>query len=277
MTNFTRSLLNLPAELAFLTAAATAQTSADFEWPQGRRGAVSLSFDDARESQPDIGAELFERFKTKVTFYVVPSRVEPRLEGWKRLAKAGHEIANHSLVHPCSGNFAFSRDRALEDYDLGRLREELIESNRLLEEMFGNAPTAFAYPCGQSTVGRGVAAKSYVPVVAELFASGRGWLDEAANDPSYVDMAQLTGIEMDGKDFDDLLPLLKSARENGQWLVLGGHEINHEGRQTTRVGMLEQLIPYLEDPSNGFWVGTVGEVAQWVIEQREQTPAGRQR
>ena len=228
MTNSSKALLNLLAGLAVSAAAATGQTAPNFEWPQGRRAAVSLSFDDARESQPDIGAKLFERFKTKVTFYIVPSRVEPRLEGWKRLAKAGHEIGNHSLVHPCSGNFAFSRDRALEDYNLERMREELIESNRLLEEMFGAAPTSFAYPCGQSTVGRGVAAKSYVPVVAELFASGRGWLDEAANDPSYVDMAQLTGIEMDGKDFADLLPLLETVRENGQWLVLGGHEINRK-------------------------------------------------
>ena len=270
MTNPTKPLLSLLAGLAVLAAHAAGQTTSELEWPQGRRAAVSLSFDDARESQPDIGAALFERFKTKVTFYVVPPRVEGRLEGWKRLAKAGHEIANHPQLHPCSGNFAFSRDRALEDYTLERMRDELIESNRLLEKMLGTSPTSFAYPCGQSTLGRGVEAKSYVPLVAELFASGRGWLDEAPNDPSYVDMAQLTGIEMDGKDFADLLPLLESVRENGQWLVLAGHEINRQGRQTTRVKMLEQLIPYLEDPSNGFWVAPVGEVAQWVIERREQ-------
>src|SRR6185503_15300925 len=74
-------------------------------WPDGARAALSLSFDDARTSQVDVGLALLDSLGAKVTFYLVPSAVESRLEGWKRAAAAGHEIANHSLTHPCSGNF----------------------------------------------------------------------------------------------------------------------------------------------------------------------------
>mgnify|MGYP003350798209 CR=1 FL=1 len=32
-------------------------------------------------------------------------------------------------------------------------------------------------------------------IAARLFVTARGWLDEAPNDPDYVDFAQITGIE----------------------------------------------------------------------------------
>ena len=88
---------------------------AAFSWPQGARAAVSLTFDDARPSQVDVGLDLLNRLGAKATFYVVPVRMEERLEGWKRLASSGYEIGNHSLRHPCTGNFEWSRDTALED------------------------------------------------------------------------------------------------------------------------------------------------------------------
>ena len=249
----------------FFTIDSAAQPASNrFAWPQGRQAAVSLTFDDARPSQVDKGTALLDRFGAKATFYVIPGAVEERLEGWKAAVAAGHEIGNHSLVHPCSGNFLWSRDRALETYTLDGMREELIAASRRIEALLGVTPVSFAYPCGQTTVGRGVDTRSYVPLVAELFTSGRGWLDEAPNDPSYVDLAQITGMEMDGKTFEEILPLLESARTDGLWLVLAGHEMDDAGRQTTRLSMLEALIPYLQDPTNGFWFATVGEVAAYV-------------
>jgi len=97
-----------------------------------------------------------------------------------------------------------------------------------------------------------------------MFESGRGWLDEGANAPGYMDMAQLLGIESDGKDFDKILPILEDARENGNWVVLAGHEIGSGGTQTTRTSMLEELIEYAQDPENQIWLATVGEIAAYV-------------
>jgi hypothetical protein len=128
-------------------------------------------------------------------------------------------------------------------------------------------PTVFAYPCGQTFVGRGKETKSYVPVVAGLFTVGRGWLDEAPNDPSYCDMAQITGMEMDGKDFEEVLPLIESAKKNGQWLVLAGHEMGNDGAQTTRLSMLEKLLQYAQDPANEIWIAPVGTVAGYILKK----------
>jgi hypothetical protein len=62
--------------------------------------------------------------------------------------------------------------------------------------------------------------------------------------------------------------MLERARDARAWLVLAGHEIGQEGNQTTRVGMLEKLLPHVRDPANGFWVAPVGEVARYIRQHR---------
>jgi len=244
------------------------QTSTSFIWPEGNRAALSLSFDDGRQSQVDAGLALLDRHKVKVTFYVVPSAVERRLDGWKKVVASGHEIGNHSLNHPCTGNFTWSRQKALEDYTFEKMRDELANANRRIKELLGVTAESFAYPCGQTFVGRGVETRSYVPAVAALFSSGRTWQDETANDPGFCDLAQATGLEMDGRDFEQILPIIEKAKESGQWVVLAGHDIGSDGQQTTRIAMLEKLMSYANDPANKVWIAPVGTIAKYVREER---------
>ncbi|MFC5411791.1 polysaccharide deacetylase family protein [Larkinella bovis] len=245
------------------------QTAAPITWPNGKKVAVSLSFDDARLSNVDKGTVLLDQYGVKATFFVVPSAVKQRLEGWKKAVASGHEMGNHSVNHPCSGNFVWSRGKALEDYTPEKMRAELIEANKQVQELLGVKPEVFAYPCGQMFINRGKNTQSYVPIVADLFISGRGWRNEAPNDPSYCDMAQIYGMEMDGKDFGEIKELIEGARKSGQWLVLAGHETAESGNQTTRLAMLKQLCEYANDPANGVWIAPIGEVAKYVQKQRK--------
>ena len=243
---------------------------ADFPWPEGKEMALSLTFDDARLSNVDVGLELFRKHDAKVTFYVNPGPMEERIDQWKEAVADGHEIGNHSIIHPCSGNFTWARSKALDGYSLASMREELIEANQQIEQMLGVRPISFAYPCGQSYVGRGTSTQSYVPLIAELFQSGRGWLNEAPNDPYYVDFAQVQGMEMDGKSFEyDILPLLTAAHNSGSWLVLAGHEIGEEGRQTTRTEMLNKLLTHIREYADDIWLAPVGEVTQHIQKKRQ--------
>lgn len=238
-------------------------------WPEGKSMGISFTWDDARGSQPTIGLHLLNKYKVKATFYVLPLPVEKQLEDWKNVVKSGHEIANHSLNHPCSGNFLWSRNNALENYTSTKMEAELLEANVKIKSLLGVEMTEFAYPCGQTFVGREQKTESYVPVIAKNFRSGRTWLDEAPNDPSYCDLAQLTGMEMDGKSFNDILKLIESARKTKSWLVLAGHEINKSGPQTTKTEMLEKLFKYLKINGKDIWVAPVGEISKYVLKQRE--------
>ena len=74
-----------------------------FQWPEGKQMALSLSFDDARFSQVDKGIPLLNTYQVSGTFYVSPGAMLERVEDWKRAVASGHDIGNHTLVHPCSG------------------------------------------------------------------------------------------------------------------------------------------------------------------------------
>jgi peptidoglycan/xylan/chitin deacetylase (PgdA/CDA1 family) len=261
----------LPLILIFFSSlSAKAQSDAPpFSWQPGKQAALSLSFDDARESQVTGGTALLDQYGIKATFFVVPASVEKQLEGWKKAVASGHEIGNHTLSHPCTGNFYWSRKNALEDYTLQEMKTELEECNRRIESLLHVKAEVFAYPCGQKFVGRGIHTQSYVPLIAKMFLLGRGWRDEAANDPQYDNFSQLTGMEMDGKNFDEILPLLEEAKKKGLWLVLAGHEIGDSGDQTTRLSMLKQLAEYVQDPANGIWVAPVGTVAKYIQGKRK--------
>ena len=241
----------------------------DFRWPDGKRAAISLTFDDARHTQITNGIPLLDKHGVKATFYVSLGRLEEQLEAWKAAAANGHEIGNHTLTHPCSGNFSFIvADRALENYTLDRMRAELVESNAAIERLLDVTPISFAYPCGQKYVGRGRNLKSYVPLIAQHFLSGRGWMDEWANDPAYCDMAQLMAMELDGKSFEQIKELIDRRLADGGWLVLAGHEIDDDGRQTTQMATLRALCEYAQDPANGLWLDTVEAVTRHIRKHR---------
>ena len=269
MMNQLRLLLYL---VPLLLSGLHAQVPANgFEWPEGKKAALSLSFDDARLSNVDVGIPLFRKHDVQVTFYVVPNGMQNRIAEWKQAVADGHEIGNHTLVHPCSGNFPWAKDKALENYTLAGMRNELTAASQQIEDILGIKPSTFAYSCGQTFVGRGRNTRSYVPIIAELFQAGRGWLDEASNDPMFADLAQLQGVEMDGKEFTtEIKPMIDEAIESGRWLLLAGHEIGEGGFQTTRVDMLEQLIAYAKHPDNGIWLAPVSTIAAYVREHREK-------
>ena len=238
-------------------------------WPSGIRGAVSLSFDDARRSQTINGLPLLGAHDVRATFYVSVRQMEQYLTAWHKAAGSGHEIGNHTLTHPCTGNFTWSRQNALEDYTLERMeKDEILAANAAIEKLLGVRPVTFAYPCGQSFVGRGEGVRSYVPLIARHFLAGRGFMGETTNSPSLCDLAQALAIGSDGCTFEQLKPWVDGAAERGEWLILAGHDIGEGGRQTTLAGELDKLCRYLKDPANGIWVDTVAAIGKHVKERQ---------
>jgi peptidoglycan/xylan/chitin deacetylase (PgdA/CDA1 family) len=239
-----------------------------FHWPNGKKAAVSLSFDDARPSQIDTGLALLKKEKVKATFFVLPWGVEKRLAGWKQAVADGHEIGNHSLTHPCTGNYKFSQNNALENFDLQMMTKQLDGANEWIYRQLGVKPRTFAYPCGQKFVGRGSDVRSYVPLVATQFLAGRGYLDESGNDPLICDLAQAMGMAFDDMDFFQMKKIVDDAAQEGRWVIFVGHDIGKRGYQTTDTKAIKALCEYLKNPANGIWLGTVEEIATYIRRQR---------
>jgi peptidoglycan-N-acetylglucosamine deacetylase len=239
-----------------------------FRWPAGKKMALSLTFDDARLSQIDTGIPLLDKHNVKATFYVSPSNMLQRVEGWKKAVASGHDIGNHTLRHPCTGNFSWSKDKALEDYTLDAMNSELDSANKLIVATLGIRPVSFAYPCGQTYTGRGIKTRSYVPLIAELFETGREWLSEGPNDPSFCDLSQLMGMELDGKTPEQVIRLIEDSKNKGSWLILAGHEMNLPGNQTSLLNTIDAICRYANDTVNGVWIDNVHNIAAYVKASR---------
>jgi hypothetical protein len=110
--------------------------------------------------------------------------------------------------------------------------------------------------------------KSYVPLIADRFLSGRKWLNEHANDPAFCDLAQLLAFESDGKPFEALKLLTDKAAADGLWLILVGHEVGDGGYQTTLASSIESLCKYCREPANGLWIDSVGAIADTILKAR---------
>lgn len=230
--------------------------------PNGARVALSLTFDDSRDSQLDVAVPILHAYGTRATFFVLPAPVSRRQTDWQTVLRNRHEIGNHTVSHPCSANFGFSRKNALEDYSLGRLEAEIDEASVGIERLLGVRPRSFAYPCGQSFVGRGQDRTSYVPVVTRRFVAARGYGSETSNDPYRCDFSHLEAFGIDGLAPDELVALVDHAGATGRWVIVAGHDVGEGGEQTVLAYALEALCRRAADPD--VWVAPVAEVAEYL-------------
>ena len=98
-------------------------------------------------------------------------------------------------------------------------------------------------------------------------------MDEAPNDPAFCNNHQLTGIKLDGRDFKEIKPIIESAKESGQWLILAGHETKKKGDSDALVSSLstiEKICRYAKDPSNGIWIDNVRNIAAYIDKKRNR-------
>lgn len=235
-------------------------------YPNGAAVAVSLSFDDGRASQLD-GVRVLDEHGVRATFYVLPSGVEQAPDRWRQVAATGHEIGNHTRTHPCSGNYEFAADNALEDKTLADIAAEIDDAGAAIGDLLGLPARTFAYPCGQAFIGRGNRRRSYVPLVAERFIAGRGYASPTGNQPARCDLACLNAYAIDGVGADGLWAMVDTGITRGEWVVMAGHDIGRHGDQTVDSGDLDRFCRRLTRDDR-VWVAPVAEVAEFVLAGR---------
>ncbi|MGA2072678.1 MAG: polysaccharide deacetylase family protein [Terriglobia bacterium] len=269
-------LLRLPGSGQNASPDRTAATPKSFPWPQGKRAAISLSFDEARPSQVDAGLDLLDKCGVKASFYVLPKAVKERLGGWKRAVAGGHEIGNHTMSHPCAGSYDWSVDNPVENYSLQMIAKDIDDANTEIIRLLGVTPRTFAYPCGQLYVGRGRQAESYVHLVAERFIVGRGPNSDTINNPGLCDLSKVYGMAFNRMDYNGMLKQVSETVHRGWWTIFVGYEISdRKGSQVTATSALQALCRHISDPSLGIWVDTVEHVGRYIQQVQAESAKSR--
>ncbi len=234
-------------------------------WLDGRQATVSLTFDDGVPSQLEHAVPILNRHELRGTFYINPTDgYREQFAPWKDVPSVGHEIGNHSLGHPCSANFGFTRQlcrRALEDMTLDEIESDIVEAGRRIEELFPTQEaSSFAYPCYESFVGRGTLRQSYVPIVAKHYLAARAG-GPRPNDPAHCDLAHLWSMPCEHMTAATMIGLVEQTAALGHWLILTFHGIN-DGHLHVSHRDLEELCAYLARQRDRIHTAPVAAIAK---------------
>ncbi|MCM3694186.1 polysaccharide deacetylase family protein [Neobacillus niacini] len=97
---------------------------------------VAITFDDGPNpvyTQQIL--DIFAEAKGKATFFMIGEQMRNHPEVVKQVAEQGHEIGNHTFTHP-----------KLSQLSLEDCREEIDQTEKLIENMTGQKPVVFRPP-----------------------------------------------------------------------------------------------------------------------------------
>jgi len=138
----------------FLFTSTIAKAQPAFQWPEGKKAAVVLTYDDALLSQLNIAIPQLDSFTFKGTFFLTAGMTDNDLLRWRMAAGNGHELGNHTIYHPCAGNNTKANAHyAAENYDVNSIIKEISIMNKLLYAIDNKRRRTYAYPCTETAVG----------------------------------------------------------------------------------------------------------------------------
>lgn len=258
----------------------TTQSNESKVWHDGIEAAVSVRFDDGLDSHLDVAIPLLDAHGFRGTFYLCPSGPEAewleRAKAWRPAVNAGHEIGNHTMMHPIP--------RALADQDAPFCYENLTteayaadvdEADRRLNAAFGPGERTFCYPCYQTEVGKGRHRRSLVPLIAERFvaATAGGEISRPYNVPGSCDLHVLLSVRADRLNADEMIAHVERAADSGRWIILMFHDIG-DGRLPTPRPVFEALLDHLERHRGRLWTAPVLDVARHIRDKSPRSGLG---
>lgn len=131
-----------------------APAAAKVAWPEGRKAAIVLTYDDAAPSQLDNAVPQLDAVGLKGTFFLNARFGEKDVPRWRAAAAAGHELGNHTLFHPCPrGSFEMEKQYESEGYSVRGMLAEIAAMNALLHAIDGKLGRTMGVPCGMPLAG----------------------------------------------------------------------------------------------------------------------------
>lgn len=250
------------------------QAHAQIEWPEGKKAAIVLTYDDALKSQLDIAIPQLNKHKLAGTFYLVGGMTEKDMERWREASNKGHELGNHTLYHPCSKNNFKAHPRfTSENYDLYSIIREIDMMNKILYGIDGHKPRTYAYPCTELKVGN----KDYTDTLklSKLVAYARvgGNQDSVVTDFRNLNPLQVPSYALvNNEEADDLINFVKNVQQKGGMGVLMFHGVGGDYLKVSKEAH-EKLLQYLSDHNDEVWVGTFMEVMDYALKSQKSSKA----
>jgi peptidoglycan/xylan/chitin deacetylase (PgdA/CDA1 family) len=237
------------------------------KWPHHKKAVIVLTYDDALMSQLDTAVPQLKHAGFKATFFLTSDLDYITLPRWRKLAKEGFELGNHTAFHPCprSPDNPVSSD----NYTAFQMLTEIEVMNRFLYAMDGRTNRTYAYPCAETTV----AGKDYVDTLRRTglvqYARIGGDMTSVITDFSHLDLLRVPAVGLeDHTDGDSLVAFVKKVRDAGGMGVFMFHGIGGD-YITTSSEAHRDLLDFLRKNKKDIWVATFQQAMDFVIKNRQ--------
>jgi hypothetical protein len=155
-------LMNRTATFLLLGFFITVQSVVGQQAGQPKKAIICLTYDDGLESHLATVIPQLDSAKLKGTFFLnaiqgasnVIGQASPAVTGWRSAALKGHELANHTLFHPCPEKLGWIKEVSIESYTIDQIVKEIETQNALLALLDPSRKyRSFAFPCNNTFIG----------------------------------------------------------------------------------------------------------------------------
>jgi peptidoglycan/xylan/chitin deacetylase (PgdA/CDA1 family) len=246
----------------FLLAGLAAYAQPTINWPHSKKAVIVLTYDDGCKSQLQNVVPLLDSLHFKGTFFLIGDALDYNtIPEWRAVAKKGHELANHTMYHPCE-----DKDNPVgsQSYTPATILREIGTTNYFLFALDGKTTHSYAYPCTETSVGGKYYVDSLRKSGAISWARVGGDKDNAViTDFKRLDPLLVPSYGVDGgTSGEQLIAFVKKVEQGGGMGVFMFHGIGGDWIITSPQAHRE-LLEYLAHDKN-IWVATFSQAMDYV-------------
>ncbi|ASU35401.1 polysaccharide deacetylase family protein [Mucilaginibacter xinganensis] len=257
--------------LCLLLFSCLANAQQKIKWPHHKKAVIILTYDDALDSQLKIAVPQLDAHHFKGTFFLTGDINHTNISKWRAAAAEGHELANHTLYHPCnSENMPENPLNASEKYSIYQIMREIYSMNNLLFAVDGKSERTYAYPCTETQVG----GKSYVDSLRKSglikYARIGGDHDAIITDFKKLDPLLVPSYGLEEKTPGaKLIDFVNKTEQSGGMGVFMFHGVGGD-YITTAADAHKELLSYLAKNRKDIWVATFQQAMDYISQANKQ-------
>ncbi len=231
-----------------------------------KKCAVVLTYDDAIHQHLDNALPVLDSLNLKATFYLTAfsDAAKNRMDEWRSAAAHGHELANHTLFHPCIGGEGRSwvpPDRDLRNYTVTRMIQEVLMTNVWLKALDGKSRRTFAYTCGDMKIGD----SSFIITLKNDLVAARAVRNEM-HTINEIDLYNTDCYLVNHTSFEEMKGWVDQAIRTKSLLVFLFHGVGGGNSLDINVKDHRRILEYIKQNEKDILIAPMIEVADHIRE-----------
>jgi peptidoglycan/xylan/chitin deacetylase (PgdA/CDA1 family) len=232
-------------------------------WPGHKKAVIVLTYDDALQSQLNVAIPQLDSVHLKGTFFLTGTINSQTIPEWRKASKKGHELANHTVFHPCLSTD--DNPMASEHYTVYRILHEIDVMNNYLFAVDGKSRRTYAYPCTETHVG----GKDYIDSLRKhgiiKYARIGGDANAVITDFKTLDPLLVPSYGLEGNNSGtQLIDFVKRVQATGGMGIFMFHGVGGD-YITTPAQAHRELLAYLKANQKDIWITTFQQAMDYAM------------